>query len=58
MTGTYLCVSCVDGGEEDIQLIHKNIMEILRGIDQESLPDNHREELEAILRNYTEHGKK
>ena len=57
MTGTYLCVSCVDP-ESDITVIHRNIMEILGEIDQESITPDHREQLKTILENFEKYGKK
>lgn len=56
MTGSYLCVSCVHP-EKDIKVIHKNIMDILTDIKTETLPKNHREELETILENYKAYGR-
>ena len=57
MTGTYLCVSCVDP-EADIDLIHKNIMEILGEVNTASFTEDHREQLLTILENYKKHGNK
>ncbi len=57
MTGTYLCVSCVNP-DEDIKVIHKNIIGILADIDKDNLAENHREQLEKILQNYQEFGRK
>lgn len=57
MTGTYLCVSCIDP-ETDIQLIHKNIMDILGEINMASFTEEHREQLMTILNNYEKYGEK
>lgn len=56
MTGSYLCVSCVHP-EEDIKVIHKNIMDILSSLEKENLPTNHQEELKTILENYKAYGR-
>lgn len=52
MTGTYLCVSHIGDEEKDIPEIHATIMDVLRSIERENLPENHRKQLEMILENY------
>jgi S-ribosylhomocysteine lyase LuxS involved in autoinducer biosynthesis len=51
MTGTYLCVSC-NNPETDIAEIHKNIMNVLREINQTTLSADHKVQLQEILKNY------
>lgn len=55
MTGTYLCVSCVNP-ETDITVVHKHIMDILREMNMDSFTDKHQEQLRTILENYEKHG--
>jgi len=57
MTGTYLCISHLGDEEKDIPEIHAAIMDILRDIEMENLPKNHREQLRTILENYERQGK-
>ena len=55
MTGTYLCVSCVNP-ETDIILVHKNIMDILADMEKENLTPEHQIQLKTILENYEKFG--
>ncbi len=55
MTGTYLCVSCVDP-KTDITVVHKHIMDILRAMPMDSFTEEHQEQLKTILENYETHG--
>jgi S-ribosylhomocysteine lyase LuxS involved in autoinducer biosynthesis len=55
MTGTYLCVSCVNP-ETDITLVHKHIMDILREMNMDSFTEGHQEQLRTILENYKNYG--
>ncbi len=51
MTGTYLCVSCVNPAT-DITIIHKNIVDILRDMDMNNFWPEEQEQLRTILENY------
>jgi S-ribosylhomocysteine lyase LuxS involved in autoinducer biosynthesis len=54
MTGTYLCVSCVNP-ETDITIVHKHIIDILREMNMDSFTETHQEQLKTILENYKQH---
>lgn len=58
MTGTYLCVSCLDDRDEDIAIIHAHIMDILREMPMDGFSMEHQNQLKQILKNYNNPEKK
>jgi|GEM_PF-1249945 len=54
MTGSYLCVSCVEP-EKDLKIIHENIMNILRDMPMDSFTEEHSRQLAQMLVNYSQH---
>lgn len=54
MTGSYLCVSCVEP-ERDLKIIHENIMNILRDMPMKNFTKEHSRQLAQILENYSQY---
>lgn len=56
MTWMYLCISSDIWDKTDIPMIHAKIIEIIKeGIEVDSLPENHRVQLDALLKNYDQY---